>query len=282
MTYHSRTLYCNARNCFEIASPDLLIMTTALFISDLHLTVQRPRMLLQFYEFIETQAPQADAVYILGDLFEYWIGDDAAEETGNEPIVLALRNLAATNPHVYFMRGNRDFLVGAGFSAETGVNVLDEPAVIELFGIRTLLMHGDSLCTDDVMHQQFRGMVNAPHWQKSFLSRSIDQRLKLAKEARLASEQNKQLNPMDIMDVNANEVTRQMEHYDVRLLIHGHTHRPGIHAVEACGETRYRIVLGDWYQQCSVLSVTETGCSLTPGNSELIFDSCIAPARTRA
>ncbi|MDH3637659.1 MAG: UDP-2,3-diacylglucosamine diphosphatase [Gammaproteobacteria bacterium] len=255
---------------------------TVLFISDLHLAVQRPRMLLQFYEFIDIQAPQADAIYILGDLFEYWIGDDAAEATGNEPIVLALRNLATHNPHIYFIRGNRDFLVGDGFSATTGVAILEEPTVIELFGQRTLLMHGDSLCTDDVIHQQFRAMVDSPKWQKSFLEKPVDQRLKLAKEARLLSEQNKQLTPMDIMDVNDEEVARQMERYDVRLLIHGHTHRPGIHAVDHRDGIRYRIVLGDWYDQCSVLSVTESGCSLTPGNEQLVFDSFTAPTRTRA
>ncbi len=248
-------------------------MTTALFISDLHLTVQRPRMLLQFYEFIDTQAAGADVIYILGDLFEYWIGDDAAEQTNNEPIMLALHNLASSNPNVYFMRGNRDFLVGDGFSAATGVSILEEPAIIELFGIRTLLMHGDSLCTDDVLHQQFRSMVNSQHWRASFLSKPVDQRLKLAKEARLASEQNKQLNPMDIMDVNDVEVVRQMEKYDAQLLIHGHTHRPGIHAVTASADTRYRIVLGDWYQQASVLAVNEIGCVLAPGESELKFDA---------
>ncbi len=246
---------------------------TILFISDLHLTVQRPRMLLQFYEFLDKQVPTADALYILGDLFEFWVGDDAAETTGNEPILLALRDTTSSLPAVYFLPGNRDFLVGQAFAEKTGVQILGQPSVIDLFGRRTLIMHGDSLCIDDQKHQEFRAMVDTPEWQSSFLDKPVDQRLHMAKQARMISEQNKQLTPMDIMDVNQEEVSRQMQHHDTRLLIHGHTHRPGIHRMTEGTDVRYRVVLGDWYEQSSVLSVNESGLSLTPGDVELRFDA---------
>lgn len=235
-----------------------------LFISDLHLTMGRPRMLLQFYEFLETQAAHADALYILGDLFEYWIGDDAAEATGNEPIVVALGDLAQSDVAVYFIPGNRDFLVGEEFAQRTQCQVLHDPTVIELYGQRTLIMHGDSLCTDDVKHQAFRAMVDCPSWQRVFLSKPIKQRLAMAKEARFVSEQHKTAAAMDIMDVNEKAVERAMLEYDVDLLIHGHTHRPAVHEFIIDGVARQRIVLGDWYEQQSVLSITPERCTLTP------------------
>lgn len=224
---------------------------TTLFISDLHLTPRRAHITELFFHMLRNQAREAEALYILGDLFEYWIGDDAAEALGYAPVIQELGALTDTGVQVYFMRGNRDFLVGQRFAGETGCEILDDATVVDLYGEPVLLMHGDFLCTDDIEHQKFRATVDDPKWQRSFLDKPIGERMQMAEAARQYSRQHKDSVAMEIMDVNDRSVRRTFDEHGVRLLVHGHTHRPAIHDDRPDG-TR-RIVLGDWYEQSSVL-----------------------------
>ena len=226
---------------------------TILFISDLHLTPDRPQTNELFFKFLATINKATDSLYILGDLFEFWIGDDAAEITGQAEVVYAIRNLVDRGVEVYFMHGNRDFLVGADFAKASGCQLLSDPTQITLNGERVLLMHGDSMCTDDIAHQKFRRLVNDAQWQKEFLSYSVEKRLQLARNARAQSSLHKAMTSMDIMDVNKDSVEQEINRRNVDVLIHGHTHRPGIHDVDVNGRRARRIVLGDWYEQSSVL-----------------------------
>lgn len=234
---------------------------TTLFISDLHLTPRRPRIVELFFRMLQGEAGRSDALYILGDLFEYWIGDDAAETLGYASVVQHIRALSDSGVPVYFMRGNRDFLVGRQFADDAGCRILADPTVIDLYGEPVLLMHGDFLCTDDVEHQRFRSMVDDPGWQRGFLSQPVEARMQMAENAREQSKEHKNSVAMEIMDVNPAAVRRTFDEHGVRLLIHGHTHRPAIHDDGEPQGTR-RIVLGDWYEQSSVLR-----CS--PGRQEL-------------
>lgn len=233
---------------------------TTLFISDLHLSPRRPGIAESFFSLLQGEARRADALYILGDLFEYWIGDDAANPLGYSPVIDQLRALSDSGVPVYFMRGNRDFLAGDRFAADTGCRILPDPTVIDLYGEPVLLMHGDFLCTDDTAHQEFRRTVDDPGWQRGFLSKPIEARMQLAQEAREHSREHKDSVTMEIMDVNDDAVHRAFDEHGVRLMIHGHTHRPAVHD-DGAGGTR-RIVLGDWYEQSSILR-----CS--PGEQKL-------------
>ena len=218
---------------------------TTLFISDLHLHPSRPAVIDSFRGFLRQQAAGADALYILGDLFDSWIGDDYTEPAF-APVLQDLRTCTETGTPVYLMHGNRDFLIGEHFSRITGCNLIADPTRIELYGTPTLLMHGDTLCTDDVEYQALRKKVRDPAWQEQALSLPVPQRLELAAQARelslLATDQKDET----IMDVNQEEVKRVIHKYGVRLLIHGHTHRPGDHSVMLAHGTADRIVLGDW------------------------------------
>lgn len=234
---------------------------TTLFISDLHLTPRRPRIVELFFRMLQGEAGRSDALYILGDLFEYWIGDDAAETLGYASVVQHIRALSDSGVPVYFMRGNRDFLVGRQFADDAGCRILADPTVIDLYGEPVLLMHGDFLCTDDVEHQRFRAMVDDPGWQRGFLSQPVEARMQMAENVREQSKEHKNSVAMEIMDVNPAAVRQTFDEHGVRLLIHGHTHRPAIHDDGEPQGTR-RIVLGDWYEQSSVLR-----CS--PGRQEL-------------
>jgi len=225
---------------------------TTLFISDLHLSPERPGIMELFAALMRGEARQADALYILGDLFEYWIGDDAAQTLGYGPVLKEIAALSEAGVPVYFMRGNRDFLAGERFADETDCEILDDPTVIDLYGEPALLMHGDFLCTDDVAHQQFRATVDEPDWQHDFLARPVAERMQMAKQARTHSAAHKESVDMQIMDVNLAAVNRAFDRHGVRLLIHGHTHRPAVHDGQG-SDTRRRIVLGDWYEQSSVL-----------------------------
>lgn len=230
-----------------------------LFISDLHLDPSRPAITDLFLRFLQEQHGQAQALYILGDLYEAWIGDDAVPD--DEPTLVALREFSATTP-TYFMHGNRDFLIGERFAAVTGIELLPDPTVIDLFGTPTLLMHGDSLCTDDHQYQQFRQMVRNPAWQQGFLAMPIPQRLALAKQARSESGERNQSIDDYLMDVNQQAVEEEMRRHGVQQLIHGHTHRPAVHAFALGGRQHSRIVLGDWYEQGSVLWARPEGLDL--------------------
>lgn len=231
-------------------NPSMTVSRLILFISDLHLDPSRPAITELFLRFLQEQQGKAEALYILGDLYEAWIGDDAVPE--DEPTLQALREFSATTPS-YFMHGNRDFLIGERFAEITGVELLPDPTLIDLFGTPTLLMHGDSLCTDDHEYQKFRQMVRNPAWQQGFLAMPIPQRLAMAQQARSESGERNQSIDDYLMDVNQQTVEAEMRHHGVQQLIHGHTHRPDVHEFELDGQSHTRIVLGDWYEQGSVL-----------------------------
>jgi len=229
-----------------------------LFISDLHLHPSRPASIERFIDFLETHAREAQALYILGDLFESWIGDDDPEPSYTQ-IRTGLERCVRAGTPVYIMHGNRDFLLGATFAAETGCTLIADPTRLDLFGTPTLLMHGDSLCTDDAEYQSLRIRLRDPAWQQQALALPVSDRLELASEARELSTLSNQSKDAAIMDVNTEEVLRVMRQYDVNLLIHGHTHRQAIHTLTEQGFSATRIDLGDWFQTASVLVVDERG-----------------------
>ena len=231
-----------------------------LFISDLHLDESRPAVTRLFLDFLQQRAARAEALYILGDFFEAWIGDDAVPP--GHPVIAALRALTASGVPLYVMRGNRDFLLGSRFEEITGAKLLADPTVIDLDGTPTLLMHGDSLCTDDREYQQFRAMVHNPPWQAQFLAKSIPERIAMAKQARQESMSRNSTLAEEIMDVNQEAVRATLEEHGVRRLIHGHTHRPAVHKLETRDGEAERIVLGDWYDQGSVLRCQGGECEL--------------------
>lgn len=237
---------------------------TTLFISDLHLDGERPDITAQFLEFLEREARQAQALYILGDLFEAWIGDDDPDPDKRR-VVAALRALTQSGVPVYFIHGNRDFLIGRKFAAETGVRLLEDGTLIELYGKRVLLMHGDTLCIDDPSYQRLRRIVRNPLVQFIMRRLSLRQRQKLAAKMRAGSKAH--IESMDqaapqIMDVNQQEVCRTFEEEHADIIVHGHTHRPAVHEVQIGSHTVTRIVLGDWYEQGSVLRWDERGFEL--------------------
>ncbi len=234
-----------------------------LFISDLHLDDRRPETTTLLLKFLQDEAVHADALYILGDLFEFWLGDDVPSECSVE-VASALNHLVKDGVPCHFMHGNRDFLLQDRYANLAGMKLLPEEHVIDLYGERVLLMHGDSLCTDDVAYQQFRTMVRNPAWQQEFLARSPQERLQIALQARDASATHKGNLDMNIMDVNQGQVKAAFERHGVLRMIHGHTHRPAIHDLEIQGQSAQRIVLGDWYTQGSVLRVQPGSYELSP------------------
>lgn len=221
---------------------------SVLFVADLHLDADRPEATRAFYRFLKQRASSAEALYVLGDLFEAWVGDDDDSPLARE-VVAALAHLTAGGTAVFFARGNRDFLAGDGFARRSGAVLLEDASVIEIGGERVLLMHGDSLCTDDRDYQQFRAMVRAPQWQAQFLALPLPARRALAAQARDASRISTRGKPMEIMDVNASAVAEAMRLHGVRRLIHGHTHRPAVHEFELDGASAVRTVLGDWFRR---------------------------------
>ncbi len=234
---------------------------STLFISDLHLSAERPHLIEQFVALMQGEARKAEALYILGDLFEAWLGDDAVLPDMAVAIE-ALKALTESGVPVYVMAGNRDFLMGEGFEAMTGAQLIDDPTVINLYGTPTLLMHGDTLCTDDVIYQQVRAQVRDPAWIATALAMSIEERIKTAQKMRAQSQAHTQNTAEEIMDVNADAVTEALCKYGVTRLIHGHTHRPAVHSLQVDGQAATRIVLGDWYQQASLLRCNKAGCEL--------------------
>ncbi|MGH8494849.1 MAG: UDP-2,3-diacylglucosamine diphosphatase [Gammaproteobacteria bacterium] len=232
-----------------------------LFISDLHVDASHPEIAEQLFSFLRSEARQAQALYILGDLFEAWIGDDDPDPVKRDT-VSALRDTVDAGTPCYFMRGNRDFLVGEGFARASGCTILEDPSPVEIMGRPMLLMHGDTLCTDDTEYQAFRRMVRDPQWQAAFLSLGLDERLAQARTAREASRARTSQLDEDIMDVNPGAVERTLKASGLRMLVHGHTHRPAVHQLTVDGEPATRIVLGDWYTQGSVLRWDDSGCDL--------------------
>ena len=225
-----------------------------LFISDLHLDEARPQITDLFVRLLAAEARTVDALYILGDLFESWIGDDDDAPLASR-VADALRGLRESGVPIYFMHGNRDFLLGADYAACAGMQLLGDPTVVELDGERTLLMHGDTLCVDDVEYQKFRALVRNPAWQAQFLAKPLAERRAFAAQARGESRKQTAIKAAEIMDVNQRAVASTMRAHGVRRLIHGHTHRPATHRFELEGAVAERIVLGDWYEQSSVLVI---------------------------
>ena len=223
-----------------------------LFISDLHLDPDRPDIIDHFLAFLDGDAQGADALYILGDLFEAWVGDDDPN-THYAKIKMAIRKVVDKGIPVYFMHGNRDFMIGRQFANETGVEILPDPYPVTMYGQHTLLSHGDAMCIDDVQYQRVRKMVRDPEWQKTMLAKPLKERLRIAKEARRQSLEQTINMSMNIMDVNPDEVIRVIRQYQADVLVHGHTHRPDVHTVDLGNRKAKRIVLGDWYTQGSVL-----------------------------
>lgn len=237
-----------------------------LFISDLHLDAERPAITDLFGRFLADEARGADALYILGDLFEAWVGDDDPSETGDF-VARELSALAEGGVPMFFIRGNRDFLLGEEFARRAGMAILPDPAVVMLYGEPTLLMHGDTLCTDDVAYQRFRAQVRDPAWQQQFLSQPLAARVAFAQQACAASKAH-QAGLQDkgametITDVSPATVETTLSRFGITRLIHGHTHRPAIHELDIGRRAHQRIVLGDWYDQGSVLRVTADGIGL--------------------
>lgn len=240
---------------------------TKLFVSDLHLDASRPAATDCFLRFLAGPARDASSLYILGDLFEAWSGDDAAGAHERQ-ILDALSDYRTAGCQHYFLKGNRDFLVGARFANETGAVLLSDEALVDLHGQRVLLLHGDTLCTDDHDYQRFRRFVRSPLAQSLYLALPARLRSSIANYLRRRSTQANDGKPPAIMDVNPMAVANALRRHDVQLMIHGHTHRPAIHNLEVDGRPARRIVLGAWYEQGCVLHWNENGPELRP----LTFD----------
>ena len=217
------------------------------FVSDLHLSDTRPAANEAFFSFIEQKAPSAQALYILGDLFEYWVGDDDLAEPFHAVVAGFLRGLSRAGVALYVMQGNRDFLMGRRFCEETGARLLDDPAVVELAGVKTLLMHGDTLCSDDADYQDWRRVARSEKWQREFLSKPLTERRRAILELRERSKKAIRAKPAEVMDVNDDAVRNAFRQHRVTRLVHGHTHKAGRHSMEVDGRLCERWVLPDWY-----------------------------------
>jgi len=232
-----------------------------LFISDLHLSVERPEIIQLFVNFLQRRAPQAQALYILGDLFEVWLGDDYIPDQ-LQPVITALRHYTDSGHPLFIQHGNRDFLMGNEFESLTGARIIPDPTILAINGVKTLISHGDELCTDDVDYMAFRKQVRNPDWQREFLAKPVTERIRIGKDARQESKYRTQHKTPEIMDVNQLAVEQFMQTHQVTQLIHGHTHRPNIHHFTHQQQNMTRIVLGDWYQQGSVLVCDAHGFDL--------------------
>lgn len=232
-----------------------------LFISDLHIDETRPDITEQFIGFLNGEARAAEALYILGDLFESWVGDDDPDP-GQIAAIQGIRSLTATGVPCFVMHGNRDFLLGGQFCADSGAQLLLDPLIVTLYGEPVLVMHGDALCTDDGAYQRLRATVRDLDWQRRFLSLSATERRALAGAARAGSQAHTAAMEAAITDVNAESVALALRGAGTATLLHGHTHRPGIHPMSVDGRACTRIVLGDWYTQGSVLRWTASGPEL--------------------
>ncbi len=223
-------------------------MQDTLFISDLHLDEEQPAIADGLLAFLRREAAHAHTLYVLGDLFESWIGDDN-ETPFNTRIAAAFRAFTDAGRALYFMHGNRDFLLGEAFAARCGGALISENTRIDLHGTRTLLLHGDSLCTDDHDYQKFRTMVRAPQWQENILRLPLPARLALATKMRGESKMHNANKAENIMDVNEQAVAATLRKYHAEAILHGHTHRPAVHRVELGERMATRYVLGDWHTE---------------------------------
>ena len=235
----------------------------ALFISDLHLSAGRPEASEQFFRFLGDEARRAQALYVLGDLFEYWAGDDELRDPAGDPlaseVASGFKSLSKQDIRVWIMHGNRDFLVGKGFLEASGAKLLADPSIVELNGSRSLLMHGDTLCTDDRDYQAWRLTARSAAWQAEFLAKSLAERHTAIGALREKSKQVIAAKPAEIMDVNADAVREAFRRHGVRRLIHGHTHRPARQEIEVDGARCERWVLPDWYGRGGYLALDDVG-----------------------
>ena len=234
---------------------------SSLFISDLHLHQTRPQITRAFFTFLRG-LHYLDALYILGDFFDAWIGDDD-DAPLNEEVAAELKQLSQRGSKIFLMHGNRDFLLGAAFAAQAGATLLPDSTVIDLYGVPTLLLHGDELCTGDKDYIAFRSQVRSPQWQAQVLAQPLAARRLLAAQLREKSQAMNSLKAEDIMDVSQEEVVRTMQDAGVTRLIHGHTHRPARHSLQVGGKAAERIVLGDWHDHAWALLATEEKLELT-------------------
>lgn len=235
-------------------------MTTA-FISDLHISESQPEIGEQFIDFLCNQALNYSALYILGDLFEYWLGDDDS----NSYIVnikVALNEYTSSGIPTYYMHGNRDFLIGERFSAETGIKIISDPTIIQINNEDILISHGDIFCTDDTSYQATRKLTRDPKWQNMILNKSLEERKAFALDSRLKSKNHTNGLTDEITDVNQTEIANTFKEFNLKTIIHGHTHRPAIHITKINNIDLKRIVLGDWYDQGSILNWDESGPNL--------------------
>ena len=232
-----------------------------LFISDLHIDSSRPAIIGQFLSFLNTEAADAEALYILGDLFESWVGDDAADAAQSAAIA-GLHSLTSRGVPCFVMHGNRDFLLATQFCRASGARLLPDPLIVTLYGEPVLVMHGDALCTDDRAYQRLRATVRDADWQRQFLALSISARRALAGAVRVGSRAHTAAMEYAITDVNADSVAMALRRAGTATLLHGHTHRPAIHALQVDGRSCTRIVLGDWYTQGSLLRWDHNGPEL--------------------
>jgi len=232
-----------------------------LFIADLHLSTEEPAITAGFLRLLEGEARTAEALYILGDLFEAWIGDDDPNPL-HAAVAAAIRALVESGVPCYFIHGNRDFLIGKRFARQSGMILLPAEKVLTLYGERVLIMHGDTLCTDDVGYQRFRAKVQQRWLQTLFLSLPLFIRQRIAAKMRAGSKASNQTKSDAIMDVNQQAVSEVMRQHHVRHLIHGHTHRPAIHDLQIEGHPARRYVLGAWHQEGSMIKASENGIEL--------------------
>ena len=235
-------------------------MPHTLFISDLHLSADHPHSIAAFQRFIATLAPQAEVLYILGDLFEYWAGDDDRHDPFHAQVVSALHDLSKRGIKIFLMHGNRDLLMGDALAKAAGATLLDDPTLLELYGTPTLISHGDKLCIDDVEYQQFRAQVHDAGFQKNFLAQPLAARKVYIEQLRQHSTTAKQSKDSAIMDVNIDAVAALLREHNYPRLIHGHTHRPKRHEHVVDGHSCERWVLSDWDQQASALRCDAQGC----------------------
>ncbi|WP_332672390.1 UDP-2,3-diacylglucosamine diphosphatase [Aromatoleum sp.] len=235
---------------------------SALFISDLHLSEAQPQALRVFLSFLRGPARSAEALYILGDLFEYWAGDDDLDAPLNRTVRDALADLAAAGVPVYFLAGNRDFLLGEAFARAAQIELLPDPTLIEIAGQRVLLTHGDALCTDDQAYQAYRKQVRDPAWQSAFLNRPLAERKQIIEELRQQSEAAKQVKATEIMDVNPSAVEALLRKHAYPALLHGHTHRPAHHVLRIDGRHCERWVLEDWHNDAPYIRWDASGTKM--------------------
>ncbi|MET6676824.1 UDP-2,3-diacylglucosamine diphosphatase [Citrobacter amalonaticus] len=228
---------------------------TTLFIADLHLCTEEPAITAGFLRFLAGEARQADALYILGDLFEAWIGDDDPNPLHRE-IAAAIKAVVDSGVPCFFIHGNRDFLIGKRFARESGMTLLPQEKVLNLYGRRVLILHGDTLCTDDAGYQAFRAKVHQRWLQTLFLALPLCIRKRVAARMRADSKAANRSKSLEIMDVNKHAVIAEMEKHHVQWLIHGHTHRPDVHPLTANGEPAFRVVLGAWHHEGSMVKIT--------------------------